>query len=69
MSSPGSSATPVDDRHRLIWPGGGVAWVIYTSGSTGMPKGVEVEHASAINFVFAMLHEPGMERRRRACWR
>jgi amino acid adenylation domain-containing protein len=28
-----------------------LAYVIYTSGSTGQPKGVEVEHASAINLL------------------
>ncbi|MDP1794035.1 MAG: amino acid adenylation domain-containing protein, partial [Acidimicrobiales bacterium] len=40
--------------------GGGVAYVIYTSGSTGMPKGVEIEHASVVNFVRSMIAEPGI---------
>ena len=31
--------------------GHGLAYLIYTSGSTGQPKGVAVEHASAINFM------------------
>ena len=34
--------------------GGGLAYVIYTSGSTGMPKGVEIEHRNAINFLLSM---------------
>ena len=35
------------------------AYLIYTSGSTGQPKGVIVNHRSAVNFVQAMLHSPG----------
>ena len=34
--------------------------MIYTSGSTGMPKGVEIEHRSVVNFLLSMLHEPGL---------
>ena len=36
--------------------------MIYTSGSTGNPKGVEIEHRNAVNFLLAMLHEPGLDR-------
>lgn len=38
-----------------------LAYVIYTSGSTGKPKGVMVEHAALMNFVGAMLRDPGID--------
>ncbi|NQZ08854.1 MAG: amino acid adenylation domain-containing protein, partial [Algicola sp.] len=38
-----------------------LAYVIYTSGSTGHPKGVMVEHHSAVNFLFGMRNEPGIK--------
>ena len=31
---------------------GGLAYVIYTSGSTGEPKGVQIEHAALVNYVW-----------------
>jgi amino acid adenylation domain-containing protein len=33
---------------------GNLAYVIYTSGSTGMPKGVMIQHASAVNLATAL---------------
>ncbi len=39
-----------------------LAYVIYTSGSTGQPKGVEISHRAAVNFLLSMLQEPGMQR-------
>ena len=55
---PDSSATvelPPFDIDRL-------AYVIYTSGSTGNPKGVEITHGSAVNFLTSMRRQPGMTR-------
>ena len=37
-----------------------LAYVIYTSGSTGTPKGVAIEHASVVNLLSSMRHEPGI---------
>ena len=45
-----------DDLPRHAAPGD-LAYLIYTSGSTGEPKGVMVEHRSAVNFVRLVPHE------------
>ncbi|MEL6440609.1 MAG: amino acid adenylation domain-containing protein [Cyanobacteria bacterium J06621_8] len=37
-----------------------LAYVIYTSGSTGNPKGVAVQHASLLNFLYSMEEQPGI---------
>ncbi|HEY0607316.1 MAG TPA: amino acid adenylation domain-containing protein, partial [Herpetosiphonaceae bacterium] len=37
-----------------------LAYVIYTSGSTGRPKGVQIPHRAAVNFLHAMLQQPGL---------
>ncbi len=37
------------------------AYVIYTSGSEGRPKGVLVEHRSAVNLLHSMKTEPGFD--------
>lgn len=36
------------------------AYIIFTSGSTGRPKGVQIPHKGAVNFLLAMLREPGL---------
>ena len=41
---------------------GRLAYVIYTSGSTGNPKGVEITHGAAVNFLTSMRRQPGMTR-------
>lgn len=38
-----------------------LAYVIYTSGSTGQPKGVEIPHRAAVNFLRSMQNEPGFD--------
>ncbi|MEH2120069.1 non-ribosomal peptide synthetase [Nostoc sp.] len=37
-----------------------LAYVIYTSGSTGQPKGVQIQHRSAVNLLNAIAEEPGL---------
>ncbi len=37
-----------------------LAYVIYTSGSTGQPKGVQIQHQSAVNLLNAIAQEPGL---------
>ena len=37
-----------------------LAYIIYTSGSTGLPKGVQLEHRSVINFLCTMADHPGI---------
>ncbi|MEO6995118.1 MAG: amino acid adenylation domain-containing protein [Lacunisphaera sp.] len=39
---------------------GSLAYLIYTSGSTGLPKGVEISHGAAVNFLISMQREPGL---------
>ena len=47
--SPENPVTPLKSTN--------LAYVIYTSGSTGNPKGVLIEHRSAVNFIHASLEE------------
>ncbi|NES19589.1 MAG: amino acid adenylation domain-containing protein, partial [Symploca sp. SIO3E6] len=39
-----------------------LAYVIYTSGSTGMPKGVQIQHQSVVNFLTSMGRELGIKK-------
>lgn len=41
--------TETNDNPRTFLDGASLAYVIYTSGSTGLPKGVMIEHGSAVN--------------------
>ncbi|MEC8907053.1 MAG: amino acid adenylation domain-containing protein, partial [Verrucomicrobiota bacterium] len=47
---------------RLLFDADNLAYVIYTSGSTGEPKGVEISHSSAVNFLTSMRQTPGITR-------
>ncbi len=49
VAPPGIAVAPTD-----------LAYVMYTSGSTGLPKGVEVEHHSVVNFLASMARTPGL---------
>jgi amino acid adenylation domain-containing protein len=37
-----------------------LAYLIYTSGSTGQPKGVQIEHHSAVNLLWSIQQAPGL---------
>ncbi|WP_374004953.1 amino acid adenylation domain-containing protein [Bacillus velezensis] len=37
-----------------------LAYIIYTSGSTGRPKGVQIEHRSAVNFLYSLQTRYGL---------
>ena len=52
LSSLGLSHRVADDANPVTATGASnLAYVIYTSGSTGMPKGVAIEHHSAVSFL------------------
>ncbi|WP_374950231.1 amino acid adenylation domain-containing protein [Mucilaginibacter sp.] len=37
-----------------------LVYILYTSGSTGMPKGVQIAHYNAVNFLYSMQKAPGL---------
>lgn len=51
-----AASYPTDNPHVNGLSAAHLAYVIYTSGSTGLPKGVMVEHRSAVNSLQARLH-------------
>jgi amino acid adenylation domain-containing protein len=64
--SPDGISVPRDETSRG-WRAGrplatpaDTAYVIFTSGSTGKPKGVQIPHRGAVNFLLAMLEQPGL---------
>ncbi len=57
---PGLASESADNLNVKIAPSS-LAYMIYTSGSTGVPKGVELEHRSLVNFLVSMKVVPGIK--------
>ncbi len=53
------SAEP--DKPLAASGGEDIAYVIFTSGSTGNPKGVQISHRAAVNFLQSMAKRPGIK--------
>ena len=49
-----------DDEPDVTMTSENLAYVIYTSGSTGWPKGVQISHRAAVNFLHSMRRAPGL---------
>ncbi len=58
-----SKITEISSTNSLVSNGltsQNLAYIIYTSGSTGIPKGVQLNHSSVVNFLTSVKNQPGL---------
>ncbi|TWR27177.1 amino acid adenylation domain-containing protein [Mucilaginibacter achroorhodeus] len=49
-----------DSDPAVVVQGEDLLYILYTSGSTGQPKGVQIKHHNAVNFLYSMQKQPGL---------